>query len=259
MQIHLVSFILLVVYVRSSRATYWTCLAFIILGIGSIFLVVSGLQVATVSKVQIIGFTQLPIPNGSVKYLFFSPWLQLIAYFTGAILGLVFLENRQLILSKFQEKFCWGLSIFFFVMIPTASFFDEINVNTVNGDNSIQDALKMAIVSFIWTLTIVWFIYQCFVNGNNFLARFLSAPVFQPFSRLSFSFYMVHLTTIWYNVLQTRTPINNANSHEIVSEIYKLKQNIIFVFSLVQEREFFDNPFVAAWGIALRHFRSTIC
>lgn len=218
MQIHLVSFILLVIYMRSSRATYWTCFAFIGLGVAAIFLVVCVLQVATVTKVQVIAFTQLPIPNGSVKYLFFSPWMQLIAYFSGAVLGLMLLEDRRLQLSTFQEKLLWALSIFFFVTIPVASYFDEISVDTVTGGGTIQDAATLVVVSFLWTFTIVWFIYQCFVDGNNPLARFLSAPVLQPFSRVSFSFYMVHLMTIWYNLLQTRTPINMVDIHEIVRQ-----------------------------------------
>lgn len=216
MQIHLVAFVLLMVYVRSSRASYWTCLAFMVAGVFSIILVVWVLEVSSVTKVQVIAYTALPIPNGSVKYLSFSSWMQLIPYFAGAILGLMFLENRRLQLSRFQERLGWTLAIFFFFAIPFASYFEEKSVDTVTGGKSLQDVTALLVASFLWVFANVWFVYQCYVNNRNPLARFLSAPVFQPLSRLSFSFYMVHLMTIWYNVLQTRSPINIVTDHETV-------------------------------------------
>ena len=80
--------------------------------------------------------------------------------------------------------------------------------------------LNTALTIFIFTLTnslsIAWILYQCAVNSQNAVSRFLSAKVFQPLSRLSFSVLLMQMPVILFNDLQTRKLVSLSGINALV-------------------------------------------
>ena len=78
----------------------------------------------------------------------------------------------------------------------------------ISGDPSIMNAINFSILILVWSLSNGWIIYQCSIKPKMIVTRILSANLFKPLSRLSFSLYLSHLMTIWFFAHQVRQPIS---------------------------------------------------
>lgn len=77
----------------------------------------------------------------------------------------------------------------------------------------------------LWSLGTSFLLFRCAAQPSWALARFLSAPIFQPLSRLSFSVYLVHYVVIPYSVVRSGTVLHLEHAGEFVSALY-----IFFVY-----------------------------
>lgn len=93
-------------------------------------------------------------------------------------------------------------------------------------------ALLIFTVLLVWNGICGWVIYQCAIEPENALARFLSAPVFQPLSRLTYGLFLGHLMTTWFNVMQTRTTVSLSSNGlaQLVSST--LVQSLVIAYYL---------------------------
>ena len=163
------------------------------------------------------------ITNAACRWIFFAPTMNAVPYFLGVLIGQALLENRVVRLSAAATRSLWALVVLILVAVPMASLpaaNDPAMEPLIPGNRSVANAAAFALVVLLWSLANGWLVYQCVINSNRrrfALGRFLSAKIWQPLSRLSFCFYLVHLSTIWFNVNQTRTTVNIAALNEIVS------------------------------------------
>ncbi|OTF76601.1 hypothetical protein BLA29_003302, partial [Euroglyphus maynei] len=92
-----------------------------------------------------------------------------------------------------------------FLMQPFGSY------SFIDSDKPVDDPLVSAIifglVRSIWSLGIFWLCLQCVQRQGGIIQRFLEAEIMQPFSRLSFSIYLVHIIPIWHYMFTIRQPI----------------------------------------------------
>ena len=113
-------------------------------------------------------------------------------------------------LYQFTTQLLWTLSVVFMGFMLTQTYpAVQLPSDQVEAfqPRTVTTGVAMFVFTLGWSLANGWIIYQCATNPSNVVSRFLSAKVFQPFSRLSFSFYMVHLMNLWFNTYQARTPI----------------------------------------------------
>lgn len=153
----------------------------------------------------------------AAKLIYFAPYMQFMSYFLGAIVGQALLEKRTLSLPKPVLTLFNALTLAIFVVYPFSTYWMIYREKMFIAQPTLWQATIYAIYLLLWSLANAWFFYKCSIDHTNVLSRFLSAKVFQPFSRLSFSLYLVHLMTIWYNAHQSRTAISLANLNELVS------------------------------------------
>lgn len=146
--------------------------------------------------------------------------MNVIPYFIGILVGQALLEGRSLeFSSQWANRLAWAATTVILLGLPMSSLPNAGDLSLVSGNRSIGNAVTFAFGVLLWSLANAFLVYQCVIHsGKLAIARFLSAKIFQPLSRLSFALYLVHLMTIWYNVYQTRTPINSSAMNEIVSE-----------------------------------------
>lgn len=74
--------------------------------------------------------------------------------------------------------------------------------------NPLESAIVFGIVRLIWSSATVWICLELASGHGGIIHRFLSADIFQPFSRLSFATYMIHIVVIWHNFFSFRSPID---------------------------------------------------
>lgn len=146
------------------------------------------------------------------------PYMQFPSYFLSGIVGQLLLEKRKLALPKWLSTSFNVITATVFLTYPfmTYPFISQDKVY-FEPEPGLQVALPYVTLIFLWGFANAWLLYRLALTPKGFLTRLLSAKIFQPLSRLSFSLYLVHTVTIWYNSLQTRTTISFANVNELVS------------------------------------------
>lgn len=246
MQIHLVAYVLLVIYAsRGSRATYIASVLFI------------SLQFAALAGTLLSGwarpvlFHHYPftldifpeyIYNARVMYL--PAFNHLVPYFVGAIIGQALLEGVTLRLSPRATKLLWTVCLFLTGFLFTHTYFlmqgpeEEM---TIYLPGTMTTAVLLFTMTLTWSLVCGWMVYQCAIDPGHPVARFLSAQIFQPFSKISFCLFLGHFMTTWFNVLQTRTTISLSANGLVQLVSSTLVQGFVIAYYLYLT---WDAPFV---------------
>ena len=69
---------------------------------------------------------------------------------------------------------------------------------TGNRPHQVADSLWLSLIRAQWGYAIAWIILSCQCGGGGIFKWFLELPIWQPFGRMSLSFYLVH--TIYQTV-----------------------------------------------------------
>lgn len=144
-------------------------------------------------------------------------------------------------------------------------------------DSSLIAILYTGIKRFFWIFAIGWIVYaSCtetdksmyqmtmaitwwfmfFLGGIivDIVSRFLSAKIFQPFSRLTFSIYLTQSLVVWYYSYQSRElhTISHYNSVNWFFSIFFLSWIISFAFCLLVSIADFSNRWTYTVFIDIR-------
>lgn len=142
--------------------------------------------------------------------MYLTPFNHLVPYFTGAIIGQMLLEKKIIRFSNLVSRLFWTLSavIIAFLFFGTYMQLQEpAESMTIYLPSTVTTAVLIFIMTCAWSFSNGWIVYNCATQPSNPVSRFLSAPIFQPFSRLSFAFYLAHICSLWFTVLQARSPV----------------------------------------------------
>ncbi|KAH7638651.1 acyltransferase-like protein [Dermatophagoides farinae] len=124
------------------------------------------------------------------------------AYFTGLLIAGL-LQNRRFSLKKNIRLILWWAAIILALVIPFSTY-PFIQMEYI-PDSSLIAILYTGIKRFFWIFAIGWIVYaSCTETDKNIVSRFLSAKIFQPFSRLTFSIYLTQSLVVWYYSYQSR-------------------------------------------------------
>ena len=143
--------------------------------------------------------------------MYLTPYNHFIPYFIGAILGQMLLEKKIIQFSNVVSKLFWTLSIVVIVFLFTGTYMqlqEPAESISIYLPSTVTTAVLIFTMTCAWSFTNGWIVYNCATQPMNPINRFLSASIFQPFSRLSFSFYLCHICSLWFTVLQTRSPVS---------------------------------------------------
>ena len=132
-------------------------------------------------------------------------------------MGQVLLEKRNLNLSNRTKKIFSILTVIVFLTYPFSSYIFIRNDQVIILNPTWIHAIQYVIFLLLWGLANAWLFYFCSTNGASAITRFFFLLIFQPISRLSFSLYLIHLMTIWFNAHQTRTTISLVNFNQMVT------------------------------------------
>ena len=127
-----------------------------------------------------------------------STWLM------GSVFGYIMFELRdnKIYLPKIAVIAGWILSIgnlFAIVLGPLQTIVLETTTS------SVEAASYEFFSRYTWSISLGWIIFGCHQGYGGWINSFLSHPLWQPLSRISFAMYLCHVTvlTIIYGNLQT--------------------------------------------------------
>ena len=109
--------------------------------------------------------------------------------------------------------------------------------NTGNVFNRLTAALVLGTSHLVWGLSLFGLLWICISGNGGIINSILSAHIFTPFSRLTYSAYLVHPWVIWVYFGTRRERIDT----NVMEFIYIFLHNIIiayfvaFLFALLIE------------------------
>ncbi|KAB0795392.1 hypothetical protein PPYR_12231 [Photinus pyralis] len=154
-----------------------------------------------------------------------APWF--IGFIVGYLLS-IGLDGKGKVLSKRTIAICWS-AWFFAIIVQIVSMFYISTVLGVCFENTFR---KLA-----WVYVLAWTAYSCHFGYGGHLNTFLSLPIFQIFSRLAYSSYLMHGFLILTLKGSMRSAIHFTHFELIVQTcgFWLLAQFVALLFNLTIE------------------------
>ncbi|KAK4883264.1 hypothetical protein RN001_006583 [Aquatica leii] len=151
-----------------------------------------------------------------------APW------FLGLILGYFLFISKK---SKANINKIWANIL---TVTSIIGFYVCCCINKFNGfgkDYDLENSIRISTVHLLFSLCVCWIIYACDNGYFELLNRFLSLPLFEILSKLSYSAYMVHFTILHLLILTWRRPIIFSTFKMVIYAFWHII--IIIVISLI--------------------------
>ncbi|XP_055915468.1 uncharacterized protein LOC129948480 [Eupeodes corollae] len=131
----------------------------------------------------------------------FAPWL------VGFVLGYFMHKNRQTTfeLSPIVQLLGWIASIGTFVAIVYGPYF---TLSAYGEGTVFESAVYAGLKRVSWSLALAWITFACHYGFGGIIDTFLSHPVWQPFGRLTYSLYLMHMSVIRMHFGMMRTELH---------------------------------------------------
>ncbi|XP_008549691.1 O-acyltransferase like protein-like isoform X1 [Microplitis demolitor] len=166
-----------------------------------------------------------------VTYTRAGPWL------LGILLGYYLSSNRNF-LPRSIIKLGWCLAIVAFAY----SFFTYRIYQSENYEwNIYWETFNAGIARHVWAFGVCWIIYVSTMGHGGVLSKFLSLPIYLPFSRISYSVYLIHYVVQTIKASSARVPSFFSDYQMLDTFFSDLLICIVggFIFSLL-----FESPFL---------------
>ena len=172
------------------------------------------------------------------RTIYIQGYNNLSAYAIGILLGYSIVKDIQL--PKEWRRFCWFLSTFLLVgtMSIPVFLYDGLDFN---GSRSLEIVVG-ALFKTGCSAGLAGLLFMCWVEPDSWLARKLSAKIFTPIARISFSMFMTHPFLIIFMLGMQRQPFYMSHMEVLTKTLYLIFASIFvcyFTFITV-EAPFFN-------------------
>lgn len=103
------------------------------------------------------------------------------------------------------QKLNWCGWTFVLISMPAIIFADYQSHQFNPIPFSLQYALYETFGRILWSIAVCYVILACTHDGGGVINTFLSLPMWQPISKLSYCIYLIHFTII--GILSIKTPL----------------------------------------------------
>lgn len=83
------------------------------------------------------------------------------------------------------------------------AIYDMVHIQS--NDALLKSAIYQTFLRILWSLNIAWILFACHYHRAGFINTFLSFRIWQPFSRLSFNIYIIHMNVQVYFAARSQT------------------------------------------------------
>ena len=170
---------------------------------------------------------------------YYKPWPHLPSYCIGLALGFLLASRARLALTRAQMRTCW----LFVTLFCLASLYGVYPWNMGWKVGPAVTALYAATFRSIWSGCCAWTVFALLRHDSHTLmARVLSWKGFLPFSRVTYSAFLLHPFVIWFHSgsLRERFTPSHFNYFHLFLGHYLLTYLLSFAFGLL-----FESPFMA--------------
>ena len=179
------------------------------------------------------------VMNEYYGMIYIKPYTRIGPYLVGMALGFVLYSREgKITLSKNQSIIGWTAAVIanvavLFAMLP------------VNGGYRLPDVLAglySATSRVIWALSLAWVTYATSAGKGGWIGSFLSSKFWQPWSRLTYSAYLIHpvIMAIFYGSRQTTFEFSHFLMSYIALGNLILTYAVSFLLSIV-----FESPVIS--------------
>ena len=172
--------------------------------------------------------------NDYYGIIYIKPYTRIGAYLVGMLLGFILYSTEDKVrLSKTQATIGWILAVVgnlgvLFAMTP------------VNGGYQLPDALAglySATSRVVWALSMAWVTYASSAGRGGFIGSLLSSRLWLPWSRLTYSAYIIHpvVMAIFYGSRQTTFEFSHFLMSYVALGNLFLTYAISFILSITFE------------------------
>ncbi|XP_078490206.1 LOW QUALITY PROTEIN: O-acyltransferase like protein-like [Ciona intestinalis] len=153
-----------------------------------------------------------------------TPWCRIGVYVIGMMTGYLLYTIKRIKMNKIIVLCGWvvasgtGLALVY-GLIGTVEKLGTLEPNV--------SAFYLAVCRPLWALCLSWVVIACTYGYGGPVTRILSHPIFQPFSRLTYTAYLIHLLVLyWYLCVQ------EALLHfSLVNMVYIYLGTLVITFS----------------------------
>ncbi|XP_017066863.1 nose resistant to fluoxetine protein 6 [Drosophila eugracilis] len=156
------------------------------------------------SMMVIKDISLLSVTNDAMKKIYFSTHTRASPYLIGILFGYFLHVNRgkSFKLNRIAVILGWLLSL---ALLFTCLF--SIYGYTKNSETPsiLEEAFNLTFTRIAWPLGLCWVVFACMQGYGGLANSFLSSPLWQPMSKLSYSAYIFHMFIEGLNAGLTRT------------------------------------------------------
>ena len=139
------------------------------------------------------------------QFGYFPTYHHVAPYCLGTFIGYLILRHQKtpFVISRWTQFLIW-------ILAPVASLFVLFCTKGWNTfDDHVTPSVTVSVLysmfqRVLWSLGIAWISFVCATGYGGIVNNILSCKLFIPFSRLSYSIYMVHLIPIFLRVNSMR-------------------------------------------------------
>ncbi|KAL0896182.1 hypothetical protein ABMA27_012127 [Loxostege sticticalis] len=146
------------------------------------------------------------IPNSEDPFTQFDkiydkPWTRLGPYLVGMATGwILFKTNLKIRMGRIWAIVGWVVCTGMFLFLIFGLYQTELGVASA--------AVYSALSHSLWAACVGWIIIACSTGYGGWVRNLLAAPVFYPFSRVTYCAYLVHPVVLRYVAMHLTHPIH---------------------------------------------------
>ncbi|KAF2893852.1 hypothetical protein ILUMI_12321, partial [Ignelater luminosus] len=190
----------------------WPRITLIVIGILTILSSIAAFLTSWFLEISLNMFTKFDIDRFSnyKKYFYYPAWIRCSPWLIGIIVGYVIFEIKQrqkkIVVNKIIVLVLWMASLATLYLCV----FEGYDLIMLKNDKLIN-AFHMALVRPSWAIALSWIIFACTIGYGGPVNWFLSLPIFQVISRLTYSIYLTHYAVLFVVAAQLTTPAVFSN------------------------------------------------
>ncbi|XP_064459110.1 nose resistant to fluoxetine protein 6-like [Ornithodoros turicata] len=135
--------------------------------------------------------------------VFFKPYCHVAPFAVGILVAYAFMEWPQHKLSITQQLTGWIAAL----AVACTILFGVHRWSAGYEYSPLLGSLYAGFGRLAWSVAVAWVLYACCTGNGGLVNAFLSLKGFVPFSRLSFSVYLVHMLVLIVKPAMTRVPL----------------------------------------------------
>ncbi|KAK4883263.1 hypothetical protein RN001_006582 [Aquatica leii] len=151
-----------------------------------------------------------------------SPW------FFGLITGYYLFISKK---SKLKINKIWANILSTMSIIGFIICIYENKFYTFDDEHILENSFRLIIIHSLFSLCVCWFVYACDNGYFKLINKFLSLPVFEILSKLSYSAFIIHYMVLNFIVFSWKRPIIFSAFERLIYSFWNIV--ITMVFALI--------------------------